>query len=62
MYKKCITDDNEEEGKKLFYLVEFLMYDKEDKHFIIIEDTLEIFCVKDQANMMLILMRYLILK
>lgn len=51
MYKKCITDDNEEEGKKLFYLVQFLMYDKEDKHFITIEDTLEILCARDQANM-----------
>ena len=25
MYKKCITDENEEEGKKLFYLTQFLM-------------------------------------
>ena len=29
MYKKCITDENEEEGKKLFYLTQFLMYDKD---------------------------------
>ena len=32
MYKKCITDENEEEGKKLFYLTQFLIYDKDEKH------------------------------
>ena len=40
MYKKCITDENEEEGKKLFYLTQFLMYDKDEKHEICVEDTL----------------------
>ena len=34
MYKKCIVDEKEDEGKKLFYLVQFLMYDIEKKHFI----------------------------
>lgn len=51
MYKKCIVDENEEEGKKLFYLVQFLMYDKEDKKYITIEDTLEILCARNQAEM-----------
>ena len=43
MYKKCITDENEEEGKKLFYLTQFLMYD-------CVEDTLEILCARHQNN------------
>ena len=51
MYKKCIVDDNEEEAKKLFYLVQFLMYDKENKHYITVEDTLEILCARNQAQM-----------
>lgn len=51
MYKKCIVDEKEEEGKKLFYLVQFLMYDIEDKHFITVEDTLEILCARNQQEM-----------
>ena len=51
MYKKCIVDDKEEEAKKLFYLVQFLMYDKENKHYITVEDTLEILCARNQAQM-----------
>ena len=50
MYKKCITDENEEEGKKLFYLAQFLMYDKDEKHEICVEDTLEILCARHQNN------------
>ena len=50
MYKKCITDENEEEGKKLFYLIQFLMYDKDEKHEITVEDTLEILCARHQNN------------
>ena len=50
MYKKCITDENEEEGKKLFYLTQFLMYDKDEKHEICVEDTLEILCARHQNN------------
>ena len=42
MYKKCITDENEEEGKKLFYLTQFLMYDKDQKHEITVEDAKKI--------------------
>ena len=51
MYKKCIVDEKEEEAKKLFYLVQFLMYDKENKHYITVEDTLEILCARSQAQM-----------
>lgn len=51
MYKKCIIDEKEEEGKKLFYLVQFLMYDIEKKHFITVEDTLEILCARNQEEM-----------
>ena len=50
MYKKCITDEKEEEGKKLFYLAQFLMYDKDEKHEITVEDTLEILCARHQNN------------
>lgn len=50
MYKKSIVDKNEEEPKKLFYLIQFLMYDKEDKNYITIEDTLEILCVRHPNN------------
>lgn len=50
MYKKCITDEKEEEGKKLFYLVQFLMYDKDEKHEITVEDTLEILCARNPKN------------
>ena len=46
MYKKCISDEKEEEGKKLFYLIQFLMYDKDEKHKITVEDTLEILCAR----------------
>ena len=51
MYKKCVTDEKEEEGKKLFYLVQFLMYDVEKKHYITEEDTLEILCARNEAGM-----------
>ena len=50
IYKKCITDEKEEEGKKLFYLTQFLMYDKDEKHEITVEDTLEILCARHQNN------------
>ena len=50
MYKKCISDDKEEEGKKLFYLIQFLMYDKDEKHTITVEDTLEILCARYPNN------------
>lgn len=46
MYKRCISDEKEEEPKKLYYLVQFLMYDKERKNIIIEEDTLEILYIR----------------
>ena len=46
MYKRCIIDSREEEPKKLYYLVQFLMYDKEDKSYIIEEDTLEVLYIR----------------
>jgi Ca2+-binding EF-hand superfamily protein len=50
MYKKCISDEKEEVGKKLFYLAQFLMYDKDEKHEITVEDTLEILCARHPGN------------
>ena len=50
MYKKCISDEKEEEAKKLFYLIQFLMYDKDEKHKITVEDTLEILCARYPNN------------
>ena len=50
LYKKCITDEKTEETKKLFYLIQFLMYDKDEKHKITVEDTLEILCARYPNN------------
>jgi hypothetical protein len=50
MYKKCITDEKELQPKKLFYLTQFLMYDKERKGYIIEEDTLEILYIRHGDN------------
>jgi hypothetical protein len=36
----------EQEPKKMFYLVQFLMYDKERKSYITEEDTLEILYIR----------------
>lgn len=47
MYKRCIIDDKEHEPKKLYYLIQFLMFDKENKDYITIEDTLEVLCVRN---------------
>lgn len=46
MYKRCIVDEKEEEPKKLYYLIQFLMYDKEKRGYIIEEDTLEILYIR----------------
>ena len=46
MYKRCIYDKTGLEPKQLFYLVEFLMYDKQERNKITIEDTLELLYVK----------------
>jgi Ca2+-binding EF-hand superfamily protein len=45
MYKRCLLDEKEREPKKLYYLIQFLMFDKEQKGYITVEDTLEILCV-----------------
>ena len=52
MYKRCITDEKEKEPKKLFFLVQFMMYDKENKYYITEEDTLELLYIrhKDKFN------------
>lgn len=46
MYKRCIIDQKEQEPKRLFYLVQFLIYDKENKGYITEEDTLEILYIR----------------
>jgi len=46
MYKRCIIDEKELEPKKLFYLTQFLMYDKDEKNYITEEDTLEILYIR----------------
>ncbi len=46
MYKRCVSDTKELEPKKFYYLVQFLMYDKDNKHFITEEDTLELLYIR----------------
>jgi calmodulin len=46
MYKRAIIDEKEQEPKKLFYLVQFLMYDKEENRYITEEDTLELLYIR----------------
>lgn len=46
MYKRCIFDNSGLEPRRLFTLVEFLMFDKNERNFITIEDTLELLYVK----------------
>ncbi len=48
MYKRCILDEREQQPKRLFYLVQFLMYDKERKGYITEEDTLEILYIRHE--------------
>ena len=50
MYKRCITDKNEKEPKKLFYLVQFLMFDKEDNKVITEENTLELLIIRHKND------------
>ena len=42
MYKRCVTDTECIEPKKLFNLTQFLMFDKGFKGYIIEEDSLEL--------------------
>lgn len=46
MYKRCIFDKTGLEPRNLFYLIEFLMFDKNEKKRISIEDTLELTYVR----------------
>ena len=51
MYKNCIIDRREKEPKKLYTLVQFLMFDKENKGFITEEDTLEILTIRNNNGL-----------
>ena len=46
MYKRCIFDKTGLEPRSLFNLVEFIMYDKENRQEISVENTLELIYVK----------------
>jgi Ca2+-binding EF-hand superfamily protein len=46
MYKRCITDKTDLEPRKLFNLVQFLMYDKKYKGKVTVEETLQILFVR----------------
>ena len=46
MYKRCISDKTDLEPRKLFNLVQFLMYDKKFKGRVTIEETLQILFVR----------------
>ena len=51
MYKNCIIDKKEREPKRLYTLVQFLMFDKDHKGYITEEDTLEILCIRNNNGM-----------
>ena len=46
MYKRCISDDTGLEPRKLFNIVQFLMYDKAFKAKVTVEETLQILYVR----------------
>ena len=46
MYKRCISDNQDLEPRKLFNLVQFLMYDKTFKGRVTVEETLQILFVR----------------
>ena len=46
MYKRCISDETGLEPRKLFNLVQFLMYDKSFKGRVTVEETLQILYVR----------------
>ena len=52
MYKRCSFDKTGLEPKSLFNLIEFLMFDKNERGRITEEDTLELLYVKyrDKTN------------
>ena len=51
MYKNCVIDKKEREPKRLYNLVQFLMFDKEHKGYITEEDTLEILCIRNNNGL-----------
>jgi Ca2+-binding EF-hand superfamily protein len=51
MYKNCVIDKKEREPKRLYTLVQFLMFDKEHKGYITEEDTLEILCIRNNNGL-----------
>ena len=51
MYKNCIIDKKEREPKRLYTLVQFLMFDKEHKGYITEEDTLEVLCIRNNNGL-----------
>ena len=51
MYKRAVIDKKELEPKKLYTLVQFLMFDKEHKGYITEEDTLEVLCVRNNNGL-----------
>ena len=46
MYKRCISDKDDLEPRKMFNLVQFLMYDKTFKGRVTVEETLQILFVR----------------
>lgn len=46
MYKRCISDESGLEPRKLYNLVVFLMFDKEFKGRVSVEDTLQLLYVR----------------
>ena len=46
MYKRCSSDDSGLEPRKLYNLVQFLMYDRDFKGRVTVEETLQILFVK----------------
>ena len=51
MYKNCVIDKKEREPKRLYTLVQFLMFDKDHKGYITEEDTLEILCIRNNNGL-----------
>ena len=46
MYKRCVSDKTGLEPRKMFNLVQFLMYDKTFKGRVTVEETLQILFVR----------------
>jgi len=46
MYKRCISDQSGLEPRKLYNLVVFLMYDKNERRRVTVEDTLQLLFVR----------------